>query len=159
MKGVDKDLAAHFTIIGRFGISLYGKPIPQVFGPVPREDYTDSIVFDIEGAKEDILENPVYIILNLCRVLAYLKGGECAGEEPAASAASPEPLILSKKGGGEWGLRFLPRGFRGLIETALVCYRDGTDMTVQAEEGECFAEYMLTEIRKNLETEPLETEP
>ena len=97
--------------------------------------------------------------MNLCRVLAYLKGGECAGEEPAASAASPEPLILSKKGGGEWGLRFLPRGFRGLIETALVCYRDGTDMTVQAEEGECFAEYMLTEIRKNLETEPLETEP
>ncbi len=159
MKGVDRDLAAHFTIIERFGTSLYGKPVPRVFGPVPREDYTDSIVSDMEEAKEDILENPVYVILNLCRVLAYLKGGECAGEEPSVSMASPEPLILSKKGGGEWGLKFLPQGFRGLIETALVCYRDGTDMTVQAEEGKCFAEYMLTEIRKNLEIEPLEMGP
>lgn len=144
MKGVDRDLAAHFTIIGRYGIVLYGKPVPEVFGPVPQEDYIDSIVSDIENAEENILEDPVYVILNLCRVLAYLRGGKGDGETPSA-----EQIVLSKKGGGEWGLEHLPERFRGLIEAALSCYRDGTEMAAQAAEEECFADYMLTEIRKN----------
>lgn len=168
MKGVDRDLAAHFTIIGRYGIVLYGKPVPEVFGPVPREDYIDSIVSDIENAEENILEDPVYVILNLCRVLAYLRGGKGHGEVPLAPSgesssmeppsegqASVEPpsaeqIVLSKKGGGEWGLEYLPEKFRGLLETALSCYRDGTEMAAQAAEEECFADYMLTEIRKIL---------
>lgn len=169
MKGVDRDLAAHFTIIGRYGIVLYGKPVPEVFGPVPREDYIDSIVSDIENAEENILEDPVYVILNLCRVLAYLRGGKGHGvvplapsgesssmEPPSEEQASVEPpfaeqIVLSKKGGGEWGLEYLPERFRGLIETALSCYRDGTEMVVQAAEGKCFADYILTEIRKILD--------
>lgn len=171
MKGVDRDLAAHFTIIGRYGIVLYGKPVHEVFGPVPREDYIDSIVSDIEEAKEDILEEPVYVILNLCRVLAYLRGGKGHGEVPLAPSgessfmeppsekqASVEPpsaeqFILSKKGGGEWGLEHLPERFRGLLETALSCYRDGRSMAVRAEEAERFADYMLTEIRKILDAD------
>lgn len=161
MKGVDRDLAAHFTIIGRYGIVLYGKPVPEVFGPVPREDYIDSIVSDIENAREDILEDPVYVILNLCRVLAYLRGGKGHGKAPCApSVESPsmeqpsaEQIVLSKKGGGEWGLEHLPERFRGLIETALSCYRDGRSMAARAAEGECFADYMLTEIRKRLDAD------
>lgn len=148
MKGVDRDLAAHFTIIDRYGIVLFGKPVSEVFGPVPREDYIDSIMSDIENAKEDILENPVYVILNLCRVLAYLRGEKCSGQ-----TSSAKPLILSKKGGGEWGLKFLPREYSGLIEAALACYRDGTEMTVQAEKAEHFADYVLTQIQNNLDLE------
>ena len=151
MKGVDRDLAAHFTVIGRYGIVLYGKPVSEVFGPVPREDYVDSIVSDIENAREDILEDSVYVILNLCRVLAYLRGGKGDGEVLCASSVEPpseEQLVLSKKGGGEWGLEHLPERFRGLIEAALLCYRDGRPMAAQATEEECFADYMLTEIRK-----------
>lgn len=87
MKGTDKDLAAHFTIIKKYGIALYGMDIEKVFGNVPKEDYIDSIMCDIEEADEEILENPVYIILNLCRVAAFLKDG----------------AITSKKQGGEWG--------------------------------------------------------
>ena len=150
MKGVDRDLAAHFTIIGRYGIALYGKPVDEVFGPVPGENYIDSIVADIENAGEDILENPVYMILNLCRVLAYLKGGECRTE------ACAEPLILSKKGGGQWGLKYLPEEFHRIIGTALMCYGDGAEMAVQAVEASRFADYMLTEIRRILGAEPWE---
>ncbi len=73
MNGTDKDLAAHFTIIFHRGKTLYGKEIPQVFAQVSREDYMDSIRSDIENAKEDITEDPTYITLNLCRVLAYKK--------------------------------------------------------------------------------------
>ena len=86
MNGTDKDLAAHFTIIKKYGVVLYGEEINDVFADVPEKDYVDSIWHDVEGAGEDILEEPVYVILNLCRVAAFLKNG----------------LILSKKQGGEW---------------------------------------------------------
>ena len=87
MNGTDKDLAAHFTITKKYGIVLYGADIDSVFGEVPKMDYIDSILSDIEEANEEILENPIYITLNLCRVAAFLKDG----------------LITSKKQGGEWG--------------------------------------------------------
>lgn len=93
MQGKDKDLAAHFTIIKHAGIALYGEPIRDVFDNVPSKNYLDSIKDDILNAKKDIIKNPVYIVLNLCRVAAYIKEG----------------LILSKKQGGEWGIENLKR--------------------------------------------------
>lgn len=73
MKGTDKDLAAHFKVIKSYGVVLYGANINDIFADVPGNDYIDSIWNDIREAGEDILENPVYIILNLCRVAAFLK--------------------------------------------------------------------------------------
>ena len=72
MNGTDKDLAAHFMIIHQYGIVLYGKEITEVFGKVQEEYYIDSIWEDVKNAKEDILVNAVYVILNLCRVTAFL---------------------------------------------------------------------------------------
>ena len=106
LQGTDKDLAAHFTIINRYGKVLYGEEIPAVFGQVPKDDYMDSIWYDVENAAEDILTDPVYITLNLCRVLAYLK----------------EDLVLSKKAGGEWGVSTLPEKYRDFVRQALRCY-------------------------------------
>ena len=54
MKGVDKDLAAHFTIIGKRGKCLYGPSIKDLFAEVPSSDYMDSIWFDIENATKEI---------------------------------------------------------------------------------------------------------
>lgn len=71
-------------------------------------------------------------------------------EQAFVEPPSAEQIVLSKKGGGEWGLEHLPERFRGLLETALSCYRDGRSKAVRAEEAEQFADYMLTEIRKNL---------
>lgn len=132
MKGLDKDLAAHFTIIYYRGKTLYGKEIEEVFDRVGREAYFDSIWCDIKDAVEEIADNPMYIILNLCRVLAYKKSG----------------LILSKKEGGEWGLTNIPEKFNSLILGAMGEYETGKTMDLEKSSAREFAGYMLTEIKK-----------
>ncbi len=107
MKGTDPDLAAHFTIIREYGIVLAGAAVEELFGEVPREAYLDSIRQDVENAGEDVLDNPVYVILNLCRVAACVE----------------ENLILSKQQGGEWGLTHLPERYSFLLQDALEAYR------------------------------------
>lgn len=130
MRGTDRDLAAHFTIINTYGVVVWGEEISRVFGKVPREDYIDSIQCDIENAREEILTNPVYIVLNLCRVLAYLREG----------------LICSKKAGGEWGIRTLPEEFHTLIRDALRCYMTEGRMAASSEETVHFADYMMSQM-------------
>lgn len=130
MKGTDKDLAAHFTILRRYGRVLYGEKIGEIFGEVGRNDYLDSIWCDIENAREDILSDPMYMTLNLCRVLAYLQ----------------EDLVLSKKEGGAWGIRRLPQEFHELIRAALSDYEGGEEMSLLPEKAVEFAEYMLGQI-------------
>ena len=131
MKGTDKDLAAHFTIINKFGNTLFGEPIAEVFGVVPKENYVDSIWSDIEDAGENIIENTMYITLNLCRVLAYLR----------------ESIVLSKKTGGEWGLKHLPDKYHDLIREALHSYETDKEMVSDTEIAVEFAEYMVSEIK------------
>ena len=109
MRGTDRDLAAHFTVIRAVGITLWGEEIPSLFGPVPREDYLDSILGDAKSAGENLSKDPVYGILNLCRVLAYQREG----------------AVLSKKDGGLWGLKALPPFCRPVVEAALSSYGSG----------------------------------
>ncbi|MBQ2031591.1 MAG: nucleotidyltransferase domain-containing protein, partial [Lachnospiraceae bacterium] len=54
MKGTDRDLAAHITVIRARGVCLCGAPIDEVFGEVPKQDYMDSLWYDIADAEEDI---------------------------------------------------------------------------------------------------------
>ena len=75
MNGVDYDLAAHITVIRQVGICLCGKPIAAVFEQVPRENYLDSICRDVQDAPMQILDQPLYLTLNLCRVLAACRQG------------------------------------------------------------------------------------
>ncbi len=103
MNGLDRDLAAHFTIIKKAGIVLFGESVDNVFGEVPDEYYLDSIRQDICDAKTEIFKCPTYYILNLCRVAAFVQNH----------------LILSKKEGGVWGLEHLPMQYHPLIQSAL----------------------------------------
>ena len=130
MKGTDKDLAAHFTIIRSRGICLQGLPIDEVFGEVPGEYYYDSICEDIAEAAEDIKDNTMYITLNLARVLAYRR----------------EKLILSKKEGGEWALSHIPDKYAPLISAALDKYNGTADMHYDAALAQDYAGYMLEMI-------------
>lgn len=41
MHGVDRDLAAHITVVRQVGITLCGKNIREVFGEIPKADYLD----------------------------------------------------------------------------------------------------------------------
>ena len=75
MQGTDPDLAAHFTVIRDCGIALYGPPVKELFGPVPGMACLDSIWRDVQNAPDEILQQPVYLLLNLCRVLAYCREG------------------------------------------------------------------------------------
>lgn len=113
LRGADPDLAAHITVTRAAGIPLLGPAPQEMFAPVPAEDYMDSIRSDVENAAEDVLRDPVYILLNLCRVLA------CA----------QEGLVLSKAGGGEWGLRNLPAAHGKLLQAALDSYRTGAEFS------------------------------
>ncbi|MBR5730999.1 MAG: DUF4111 domain-containing protein [Firmicutes bacterium] len=130
MNGTDKDLAAHFTIINKRGKCLYGAPIDEVFAEVPAADYMDSIWYDVEGAAEEITEYPMYLTLNLARVLAY----------------NEEGLVLSKKEGGEWALAHLPGEHHPLIQTALREYTRGEDPEYDGECAKRYADYMLRKI-------------
>lgn len=131
----DYDLAAHFTVITNAGVVLCGKPISEVFSDIPREEYLDSIRKDIENAREDMVDFPVNVILNLCRVYSYIRDG----------------LVLSKAEGGQWGLINLPEKYHSLIAAMLDNYIQGTDTqsmafckdkTLQID----FCEYMLNLI-------------
>lgn len=130
MKGIDKDLAAHFTVIREYGIVLYGVAIQDVFAEVPKEDYFDSIFEDIQDAKEDIIRDPMYIILNLCRVLAAVQDG----------------VVLSKEQGGAWGLLHIVQDYHTLIQSALESYTSEKEMMVDQENALQFAEYILKMI-------------
>ena len=129
LQGTDKDLAAHFTVINHAGITWYGKEKEQVFSPVPAEYYTDSIKFDIESAKEDIFDNPMYIILNLCRVYAYIQN----------------KLVLSKKDGGLWGIENIPE-YAQTIKKAYNIYSSNINTDFSSEELYDFASFMINKI-------------
>lgn len=129
MHGDDPDLAAHCTVIRQVGENLFGATIADVFGDVPRAAYVDSILGDVGEAAQDILENPVYITLNLCRVLAYLQCG----------------AVLSKHQGGEWGLTHLPAEYHPLLQAALEAY--GGAAFPEGLPLADFAAEMLTRIR------------
>ena len=132
MNGTDKDLAAHFTIINKRGKCLYGAPIEDVFAAVPSDDYMDSIWFDIEGAVEEITEYPMYLTLNLARVLAYKK----------------EALVLSKKEGGDWALEHLPAEYHPLIADALREYSKSAEIVYDDMLAKRYAEYVIRELKQ-----------
>lgn len=129
----DADLAAHFTVVYHRGIALYGAEPKEAFSPVNKGWYVQSIVSDIENAEEEIVKQPVYYTLNLCRVLGFLRDG----------------VVLSKQEGGVWGLNTLPELYHELVKYALDRYA-GNDAgrTVDEEELTGFARYMLGEIHQ-----------
>ena len=130
MKGEDKDLAAHFTIINNRGRCLCGAPIKEIFDDVPVQDYIDSIWNDIAEAEEEITDNPLYIILNLARVLAYIKDG----------------LVLSKKEGGEWALKNVHERYHSLIQDALTEYAEDVNIAYDTNLAKDYAKCMVGAI-------------
>lgn len=103
----DPDLAVHLTVLRQHGICLYGEPIAEALPQVPEQDFRAGIIDDLREAMGKRLNDPMYFVLNACRVEAYVREGQ----------------ILSKDAGGEWGRAHLPEQFRVLIEQALALYR------------------------------------
>ncbi len=134
MQGTDRDLAAHFAVIRQVGIKVWGKPIKEMFGPVPRDAYEDSIRRDAQDALLEISQRPVYAILNLCRVLAFERQG----------------LVLSKKGGGEWGMKHLPPEYGEVVRAAYEYYIGSGGGDLQKDQLRRIADYMKKELERNV---------
>jgi len=104
----DADLVAHLVTTKARGVTLFGKPIDEVIPDVPRQDYLDSISRDAKEILANISSNPVYNVLNLCRVWAYKKDG----------------LVTSKLEGGEWAIELASATQKAIINQALDEYKN-----------------------------------
>lgn len=134
MTGTDRDLAAHVAVLRQRGRTLWGIPAGELFAPVPVDAYWDSICSDVTESAEEPQMDSVYLVLNLCRVLAYRRTGR----------------ILSKEEGGLWGIQWLPPACRKLAAQALACYQ-GTDVAPEDWEtlGQtAFVRAVLGELRQ-----------
>ena len=65
--------------------------------------YNYDNIIEFLNITKDILENPMYVILNLCRAHAYQK----------------EDQVLSKKQGAEWCLRQIPAKYIPVIQAGI----------------------------------------
>lgn len=137
----DPDLAAYLVIIKERGMCLTGKSISKVFFEVPKKYYLKSIIRDSEWSLSNILKGPdvgtcavpVYGVLNLCRVFAFIDGG----------------IITSKSEGGRWGLKNLPQEYKSIIQQALNKYtRSGAVKEVDAYLLKEFANYSRTRFQQ-----------
>ncbi|WP_217622329.1 aminoglycoside adenylyltransferase domain-containing protein [Paenibacillus agri] len=139
----DKDLASQIVVAYERGITLYGKPLGELYEPIDSQYYLASILHDVEGCAEEIMDNPpayltpMYLTLNLCRVLYFIKEGK----------------ISSKREGGEWGVQYLPQKFQQLIIQCLNEYTEETDngetdnSHVDSQIFLAFIKYMMQEIK------------
>lgn len=132
----DPDLAAHITVTQQRGVVLHGAPIRDVFPVVPRGDYIDSIMKDVDEGLSAIQKNPVYAVLNACRTLAFLRDG----------------CVLSKDEGGAWALQHAPAELHSVIMNALAQRSDTCTHAWQTGELEAFAESMRTLLRMEVFT-------
>ena len=69
--GTDPDLTTHVLSLRHSGIAILGPGPLRVFGPVKKEDCLRAMYFDTERVQEQMEENPIYIVLTLCRAVAY----------------------------------------------------------------------------------------
>lgn len=132
---VDADLASHFNVINVPKDSMdFGKPSKEVFAKVPKEYIIDSNYGDTLECVEEIINNPVYCILNLCRFYALIK----------------EDLTLSKYDGGKWALDNMNSGYNDVIKKAMDDYFSDTNNQYDNEELKLFAEEAIKKINEVL---------
>lgn len=135
MQGRDEDLTAHIMVTWHRGINLYGPDIQQLFEEPRREDYLDSIWFDIQDYENKVLERPVDAVLNLCRTLAYLD----------------ENTILSKRESGEWVLTVCHPMYQSLLEDTLSVYKgERLEAVIDRQLAKRFVEEQMRQIREKI---------
>ena len=129
MHGNDIDLGAHLTVLTNRGLRICGPEISEIFGPVPKEAYIDSVMADMDWSEDDCM----YHVLNRCRTLALMREG----------------LVLSKKEGALWALDNIESAHHPVIREALGCYESAKAMT-PTNEAEIFCQKTLDMIKSFL---------
>lgn len=83
----DPDLTAHLVVAHRHGLLVYGRcTLPEPTAA----DAMAAVWYDIATAPEQVVVEPVYVILNLCRTLYWLRTGEVLSKSAGGRALLPE---------------------------------------------------------------------
>lgn len=106
MSTTNRDLASTVTMVLLGDEPLAGPPPVQVFDPVPRSDYIDSILRDIEAVDELLPWDTRNVVLTLPRIW---------------SAIATE-VVHSKESAAGWALPRLPEEHRAVLERARAAY-------------------------------------
>ncbi|RKX57531.1 MAG: hypothetical protein DRP24_00125 [Thermotoga sp.] len=131
----DPDLAAHIVVTLNRGMCLYGESIDKVFKPIPEKFYVESILHDAKDIERNPMEDPVYSVLNFCRILYYLK----------------EKVVSSKKEAGEWAIEILPEDLKRLVNKALRIYMgDVKEIKWDERRVKNFVEFAFLEVKRLL---------
>lgn len=134
----DSDLASHFNVINQKNDDLdFGISSEEIFQIVPKKYVFESNYSDTMECIENIKDNPIYCILNLCRFCAYLK----------------DNITLSKYDGGKWGIHNLDNKYKDIIEIAMNDYISETDSNYDNDNLKEFAEYMSNQIKRFINKE------
>lgn len=113
----EPDFPMHRQHLYESGLQIVGPEPQQLFYPVPWAILKQSLQQEIPFIKAQFEIQPLYAVLNLCRVVR----------------AFDTQRLSSKKGAGEWGLQYLPSRFHAIIQTALTGYAHTlTDREIQS---------------------------
>jgi streptomycin 3"-adenylyltransferase len=103
------DLAANIVELRERGVTLVGPPPASLFGFVPWDAYVNALEADFEWARPRVEDQPVYAVLNACRVLH--------------GATTPQMHALNKDEAAVWAMQTVPRMYHSVINDALQIYR------------------------------------
>jgi streptomycin 3"-adenylyltransferase len=92
----DPDLIMHYVVCRAAGITLHGAPAGELIGPVARGEVLGYLAGELDWGLERGTES--YAVLNACRALEYLDGGQivskiAGGEAALARGTGPGELI------------------------------------------------------------------
>lgn len=107
-KRVDTHLAAHIGFLQKHGLTLYGESLEAMFPPVPLAAFREALLAEYARLRDKPLDNPLYTIMDLCRIWHHFKTG----------------AINTRVEGARWALATLPPDYHPIVEQALAAFRD-----------------------------------
>jgi predicted nucleotidyltransferase len=129
----DNDLTIYLMLLRHGGIALYGPSIAEALPEVPERAFRDALLTHSDYERGERMRDPVAFVLDGCRDSAYVHEG----------------VLLSKDGGGEWGLEHLPEAYQGLVQQSLALYRgDRLGRPVGRTVLEEFAQYIQHDLQE-----------
>lgn len=124
------DLACALTIVHAAGIVLAGKPVADVFPPVPLEDYRTAIAVDGQWCLDNLDTFKLHVVLSLPRVWAGLEDTRVHSKASAADRALPR----------------LPEELRPVLRNALAVYRGEADESWEGLPVDDYVAYLVAKI-------------
>jgi len=137
-RATNRDLASAATMVLAGNTTLYGPPPAEVFDPVPRADYRDAILKDVDTVDDYLTWDTRNVILTLPRIWAGIASEGVHSKESAAA----------------WALERLPAEHRPVLERAVAVYRGAEEDRWDdiGRQVEAYAAYVLSEISRAMST-------